>query len=417
MVTLPPAQTLPDAELAAVRAQFPLLAGEMNGKPLAFLDSAASAQKVQAALDAEQAFYIGDYANIHRGVYALSQRATTAYEAARATAAKFLHAPAPSTCIFTRGTTESINLVAQSYARPRLQAGDTILLTGMEHHANIVPWQIVAGQTGAQVIPCPLTEAGEIDRTAFTALLAEHTPKFVAFVHISNSLGTINPAAELTREAKAAGAIVLLDVAQSTPHMPVDVVALGCDFATFSGHKVFGPTGIGVLYGKPEHLAAMEPYQGGGDMIAEVAWTGTTFKDPPERFEAGTPHMAGAVGLAAALEWLMAQDRMAFLAHEEALRVQAEALLAEVPGLKIIGTAPEKASVVSFVMAGAHPHDVGTYLDLEGIAVRTGHHCCQPLMTTLGLPGTTRASFSFYNTPTEVERLAQALHKVARFFG
>ena len=410
------AQYLAEDALCGLRAQFPLLQREVNGKPVAFLDSAASAQKVQAALDAESALYTRSYANIHRAVHTLSQEATTAYENARETAARFLGAPSAKECVFVRGATEAVNLVAQSYARPRLQPGDTILLTGMEHHANIVPWQLVAQQTGAQVIPAAITPEGEIDRADFAAKLAEHAPKIVAFVHISNSLGTINPAKEMVAEAHAAGAVVLLDLAQSAPHVPLDVVELDCDFGVFSGHKVFAPNGIGVLFGKMALLEEMEPYQGGGDMIERVAWSGTTFKGPPERFEAGTPHIAGAVGLAAALQWLMAQDRSAILAHEDALRAETEARLLDVPGLRIIGTASKKASVVSFVLDGTHPHDVGTFLDLEGIAVRTGHHCCQPLMTELGLPGTTRASFAFYNTAEEVERLAKAVHKVAKFF-
>ncbi len=401
-----------DFDVARVRADFPLLARREGARPLAYLDSAASAQKPLAVLDAVRDFDAAHYANIHRGVYRLSEEATAAFEAARAEAARFLRAPDPRGVVFVRGATEAINLVAASWGSVHLRAGDEILLTQLEHHANIVPWQLAAARAGAKVVVCPLTPRGEVDLAAFARLLGPRT-RMAAFAHVSNALGTVNPAAEMTRLAKAAGAAVLIDACQSASHFDIDVAALGADFLCFSGHKVCGPTGIGVLWGRLELLDAMPPYQGGGDMIERVAFAGTTFRAAPERFEAGTPHITGAIGLAAALRYVSAL-RPGAHAHEQRLLALATERLSAIPGLRIVGTAPEKVAVVSFVMDGAHPHDIGTLLDADAVAIRVGHHCCMPLMESLGIPGTARASFAFYNTEEEVLRLEQALLRVRR---
>jgi cysteine desulfurase/selenocysteine lyase len=393
-----------------VRADFPLLARRERGKLLAYLDSAASAQKPRAVIDAVSRYYAEQHANIHRGVYRLSEEATALFEASRAEVARFLRAPDPRGVVFVRGATEAINLVADSWGRAHLRPGDEILLTAMEHHANIVPWQIAAERAGARVVPCPVTPRGEVDLEAFARLLGPRT-RMAAFTHVSNALGTVNPVAEMTRLAKASGAAVLVDACQSASHFEVDVAALGCDFLCFSGHKVCGPTGIGVLWGRPELLDAMPPYQGGGDMIQRVDFAGTTYRAAPERFEAGTPHIAGAVGLAAALRYVAAL-RPAAHAHEQRLLALATERLRAIPGLRIVGEAPEKVAVVSFLLDGAHPHDVGTLLDADAVAVRVGHHCCMPLMSFLGIPGTVRASFAFYNTEEEVLRLESSLRRV-----
>ena len=410
------AQEIAPETLAEVRGAFPILGQKIGDHPLVYLDNAATTQKPLAVIDAVTRYYREDNANIHRGVHALSQRATSAYEDARAAVARFIGAPDTRQIVFTRGTTEAVNLVAWSFARPRLKKGDVILLTEMEHHANIVPWQLVAEATGARVVPAPVTDAGEVDMDAFRKLLEREPVVLAAFVYISNSLGTVNPVETMLAAARAAGVPTLVDAAQAVSQRPVDVAALDCDFLAFSGHKLFGPTGIGVLYGKQAHLEAMPPYQGGGDMIANVSFAGTTFKGPPERFEAGTPHIAGVVGLGAAVEWFEAQPRERLWAHEDALVRRATEGLAGIDGVRIVGTAREKASVVSFLLADAHPHDIGTFLDAEGIAIRAGHHCCQPLMTRYGITGTARASFSIYNTMEEADRLVTAVRRVARFF-
>jgi cysteine desulfurase/selenocysteine lyase len=400
----------------AVRSAFPLLAQEVNGHPLIYLDNAATTQKPSVVIEAIDRYYRADNANIHRGVHALSQRATEDYEAAREAVAQFLGTPDARECVFVRGATEAVNLVAQCYVRPRIHRGTKVLITAMEHHANIVPWQLLRDSCGLELVICPVTQAGEVELATWQALLEEHKPLLASFVHVSNSLGTVNPAKAMIEAAKAAGAAVLLDAAQSTPHFRLNVRELGADFVVFSGHKVFGPTGIGALYGRYELLAEMPPYQGGGDMIQKVTFEKTTYKAPPERFEAGTPHIGGVVGLAAALRFLSELDRAGAEAHEDALRRAAEERLRAIPGLRLIGTAAEKCSVVSFVLESAHPHDIGTFLDQEGIAIRAGHHCTQPLMRSFGLPGTARASFAFYNTMEEVEKLVAGIAKIERFF-
>ena len=400
----------------AVRSDFPILSTEVNGYPLAYLDNAATGQKPRAVIEAIQNYYLTDNANIHRGVHTLSQRATEAYEAARAVAARFLGIENERQLVFVRGATEAVNLVAQSYLKPRIQPGDKILITTMEHHANIVPWQLLRDEKGLELVVCPLNERGGVDLETWQALLHEHRPAMAAFVHASNSLGTINPAREMIRAAKALGIPTLLDAAQSSPHFAINLPALDPDFLVLSAHKLFGPTGVGLLYGRAECLAEMTPYQGGGDMIDTVTFAKTTFKEPPERFEAGTPNIAGVLGFAEALRYLMAMDRKGAEAHENRLRLRAEAALREIPGLRIIGEAEQKVAVVSFTMAEAHSHDIGTFLDQEGIAVRTGHHCCMPLMQSLGLSGTARASFAFYNTEEEVDRLVAGVQKIQRFF-
>jgi cysteine desulfurase / selenocysteine lyase len=403
------------SELSAIRGHFPILRQTVNGKPLAYLDNAATSQKPRCLLDRLERFYLEENANIHRGVHALSQRATEDFEAAREQVADFIGA-ARGEIVFTCGATEAINLVAACLGESRLKRGDTVLITEMEHHANIVPWQLLRERIGIELAVARVGDDGVLDMADFNARLERLRPALVSVVHVSNALGTINPVRELIAAAHGAGAPVLLDVSQSVPHFPVDVRELDCDWLVFSGHKAFGPTGIGVLYGKRERLEAMPPYQGGGDMIESVSFERTVFKAPPERFEAGTPHIAGAIGLAASLRFISGMDRARLLAHELALLEAATDGLSGVPGLRIVGTGPHKAAVVSFVMESAHPHDIASLLDAEGIAIRSGHHCTQPLMTRLGLPGTARASFTFYNSLEEVEALVAALHKIQRFF-
>ena len=403
---------MPAFDVTALRKDFPILGRSVRGRPLTYLDNAATSQKPLAVIKALERYYSEQNANVHRGVHLLSEEATTAYEAARASVAKFLGLQDTRGCVFVRGATEGINLVAECWGRANLQAGDEILLTHLEHHANIVPWQVIAERTGAKVVVTPVTARGEIDLVAFKGLLSTRT-KLVAFAHVSNALGTVNPAAEMTRLAKAAGALVLIDGCQSAAHFKVDVPALGCDFYAFSGHKTFGPTGIGVLWGRPELLDAMPPYQFGGDMIRKVDFAGTTFREAPERFEAGTPDIAGAIGLGVALEYFMPIQAAAH-AHEQSLLAAATERLKAIKGLTIVGEAPEKVAVISFNIEGGHPHDIGTLLDADGIAIRTGHHCCMPLMKHYGLSGTARASFAFYNTLEEVDRLAVSLEKARK---
>jgi len=398
-----------------VRADFPILATEVRGKPLTYLDSAATSQKPQAVIDAVQRYYQFENSNIHRGVHYLSEQATDAYEATRAKAAEFIGAADQDEVIFTRGTTEGINLIAHGFTESVLQAGDEILITHMEHHANIVPWQIAAQQTGAVLKVVPVDDRGVLDMEAFEALLSEKT-KLVSVVHVSNALGTINPVKNIIAMSHARGVPVLVDGAQSIPHMPVSVTELDCDFFVFSGHKICGPTGIGLLWGKRKWLEKLPPYQSGGDMIEKVDFEGTTYKGIPGKFEAGTPHISGVIGLSAAIDYLNGIDRAAALQHELALLASATEQLSAIDGLRIIGTAPEKASVISFLIDEIHPHDIGTFLDAGGVAIRAGHHCTQPLLKRFGVPATARASFAFYNDFEDVERLVTALTKMKQFF-
>ena len=398
-----------------VRNDFTILNTRIGDHPLIYLDNAATTQKPHCVIDALKYYYEKQNANIHRGVHYLGERATEAYEQARDRIAMFLNAASAREIIFVRGATEAINLVAATFGRIQIHEGDEIVLTAMEHHANIVPWQLLAAKTGARIRVVPLNERGELRMDRFESLLNRRT-KLVGVCHISNTLGTINPIAAIIEKAHTSGVPVLVDGAQSVPHMSIDVQALDCDFFVFSGHKVFGPTGIGVLYGKAAHLEAMPPYQGGGDMIEHVSFKTTTFKRPPERFEAGTPHIDGAIGLAVAVDYLQQVGLDAITAYKQELLQYAETILSQIKGLTLVGTARDKAAVISFILDGVHPHDIGTFIDKEGIAIRAGHHCTQPLMETLNLPGTARASFAFYNTKKEVDKLATALHKVYHFF-
>ena len=407
---------LPAYDVQKVRADFPILSREVHGKPLVFLDSGASAQKPRAVIDAISAVYEGEYANIHRGVHYLSVRATELYDEAREKVRAYLNAGKASEIVFTRNTTEAINLVASSFTGQGLQEGDEILVTELEHHANIVPWQLVAERVGAIIRPAPVDDDGLIIMEEFEKLLTPRT-RMVAFTHASNVLGVITPAKEMIRLAHEKGIPVLVDGAQSAVHLKIDVQDLDCDFFTFTGHKLYGPTGIGVLYGKSEHLAAMPPYQGGGDMIKYVTFEKTTFATPPQRFEAGTPHIAGAIGLGAAIDYVNGLGRDAAAAHEHDLLQYATARISEVSGLKLFGTKGEKASIVSFLHDDVHPHDVGTILDQAGIAVRVGLHCAQPLMDRFGISGTVRASFGLYNTRDEIDKLVDALDHVKEIFG
>jgi cysteine desulfurase/selenocysteine lyase len=399
-------------DVEAVRRDFPILAREVHGKPLCYLDNAASSQRPRSVIDAISRYYETSHANVHRGVHRLSQEATDLFEGARETLRRFVNARSTREVIFVRGTTEAINLVAQSYARPRLQPGDEIVISWLEHHANIVPWQMVCEQTGAKLRVAPITRSGEVDFDACVGLLNDRT-RLLALAHVSNALGTVVPVARFIREAKSRGIPVLLDGAQAVPHMKVDVQALDCDFYCFSGHKMCGPTGIGVLYGRDSLLEAMPPWQGGGDMILAVNFERTIYNQLPYKFEAGTPHIAGAVGLARAVEYLEALGLDRIAAAEHQLLDYATRRLTEIPGLTIVGTAAEKAAVVSFTVDRVHPHDLGTILDSQGVAIRTGHHCAMPVMEFFGVPATARASFAFYNTHAEVDRLVDALH-VAR---
>jgi cysteine desulfurase/selenocysteine lyase len=406
-------------DVARVRGQFPLLAapGARRDRPaLAYLDNAATTQKPEAVLAAMDRFYRERYGPVARGVHRLSAEATGAYEAARARAARFLGAGEAGEIVFVRGTTEAINLVAASFARPRLAPGDEILVTELEHHSNIVPWQLACEATGARLVPVPISESGEVDPDEFSRRLGPRT-RMAAVAQVSNALGTVLPVVELARRAHAAGVPILVDGAQSAPHQPVDVAALGCDFFAFSGHKVYGPTAIGVLWGRRELLAAMPPWQGGGGMIRSVEFERTTYDDPPRRFEAGTPAVVEAIGLAAALDWIDGLGRAAVGAWETALAERARRGLAAIPGVRLIGEARERGPVVSFVVDGIHAHDLGTALDHHGIAVRAGHHCAQPVMRRFGVPASVRASFAAYNEPAEVDRLLAAVEQACRLFG
>ena len=415
MVAHPYPAAPPAFDAERVRRDFPILETVVNGHPLVYLDSAASAQRPRAVLRAVEDYETHSHANVHRGVHALSQAATGAYEGARERVRRFINARTTREIIFVRGTTEGINLVAQAFARPRLRAGDEILISALEHHANIVPWQLVCEQTGAALKVAPINARGELELEEFLALLTPRT-RLVAVAHVSNALGTVLPVKRIIEAAHGVGAVVLIDGAQAAPHMSVDVRALGADFYAFSGHKLYGPTGIGVLYGREELLAAMPPWQGGGDMILTVSFEKTTYNELPWKFEAGTPNISGAVGLAAAMDYLEGLGLEAVGAHEQRLLELATAQLARLPDIEIIGTAAHKASVLSFTMKGVHPHDLGTVLDAEGVAVRTGHHCAMPVMTFFGLPATARASFACYNTEHDVAELVRALRKAREVF-
>jgi cysteine desulfurase / selenocysteine lyase len=402
-------------DVLALRREFPVLARSVHGKPLAYLDNGASAQRPNAVIDAVDDYERHHHANIHRGVHTLSQEATALYEGARDRLVRFINARSRHEVIFVRGTTEAINLVAQSYARPILKAGDEILITYLEHHANIVPWQILCEQTGAKLLAAPMDARGEIHVESVEALMSPRT-RLLACAHVSNALGTVLPIRRLIGAAKARGITTLIDGAQAVPHMAVDVQALGCDFYAFSGHKLFGPTGIGVLYGRETLLDRMPPWQGGGDMILAVSFDKTTYNSLPYKFEAGTPNISGAIGLGAAVDFLSALDREAAHAHEHSLLDYATRTLSKIDDLRIIGTASDKASLISFVVAGVHPHDLGTILDEDGIAVRTGHHCAMPVMEFFKVPATARASFAFYNTFEELDRLAAAIIRARAIF-
>jgi cysteine desulfurase/selenocysteine lyase len=411
-----PRKTSPAFDVWKVRGDFPILRREVNGKPLVYLDNAATAQKPQVVIDTLDRFYREENSNVHRGVHFLSQLATEEYEKARVAVQRFLNAAEPREIIFVRGTTEGINLVASSFGRSNVRSGDEILVSAMEHHSNIVPWQILCEEKGAVLRVIPINDAGELRLDELEKLLTSKT-RLVALVHLSNALGTLNPVRPIIEMAHRRGIPVLLDGAQAAPHLKVDVRELDCDFYAFSGHKLYGPTGIGALYGKARLLEAMPPYQGGGEMISSVTFEKTTYNTIPNKFEAGTPHVAGAVGLAAAIDYLSALDREAVEAYEHELLSYATEALRQIPGLRIIGTAREKAGVISFVLDGIHPHDIGTIVDQEGIAIRTGHHCAQPVMDRFGVPATARASLAFYNTKEEIDALVNSLHKVKEVFG
>jgi cysteine desulfurase/selenocysteine lyase len=418
MMTASPASasgSAPRLDVERVRRDFPALHQRVHGKPLVYLDSAATAHKPQAVLDATMRFYSADNANVHRGVHELSERATRSYEGARETVRRFLNAADTKEIIFVRGATEAVNLIAQTFGRKNVKPGDEIVITAMEHHSNIVPWQLLCEERGAVLKVAPINDRGELQLEALEALLTPKT-RLLAAVHVSNALGTINPVKEMIALAHQKGVPVLLDGAQAVPHLPVDVRALDCDFYVFSGHKVFGPTGIGVLYGKAALLEAMPPYQGGGDMILSVSFDKTVYNRLPYRFEAGTPNIAGAIGLGAALEYVEALGREAISAYEHELLVYGTRLLEQVPGLSLVGTARVKAGILSFVLEDVHPHDLGTILDREGIAIRSGHHCAQPLMQRFGVAATARASLAFYNTREELDTLAGALKHAAEVF-
>jgi len=395
-------------DLTAVRADFPILARPIRGKPLVYLDNGASAQRPRAVIDAERRYAEESHANVHRGVHTLSQRATDAFEGARERVRRFLNARSTREIIFTRGTTESINLVAQSYARPRLGPGDEILVTHLEHHANIVPWQMVCAATGARLVPVPINDRGEVDPADVRARLNSRT-RLLGIAHVSNALGTVLPVAEIIAIAHAAGVPVLVDGAQAVPHLRIDVQALDADFYVFSGHKLYGPDGIGVLYGREALLESMPPWQGGGDMILHVSFDGTTYNELPYKFEAGTPHMSGAVGLAAAIDYVEHIGLEKIGAWESTLLAYAHERLQAIEGLRVIGTAAHKAGLVSFVVDGVHPHDLGTILDEQGVAIRTGHHCAMPAIEFFKVPATARASFGLYTTLDDIDRLADAV--------
>ena len=402
-------------DVQKVRGDFPILTQRIHGKALVYLDNAATTQKPRAVIDAMVRSYAEDNANIHRGVHLLSERATRAYEEARDKVQKFLHAPSSREIIFVRGTTEAINLVAQTFGRANVGKGDEVLITEMEHHSNIVPWQMLCEEKGAQLKVLPITDEGELRIDLLDGMLTDRT-RIVAVAHVSNSLGTINPIATIVEKAHARGIPVLVDGAQAVAHMRVDVQALGADFYAFSGHKLFGPTGIGVLWGRLALLEAMPPYQGGGDMISAVTFKKTTYNVVPNKFEAGTPNIAGSVGLGAAIDYVGSLDFNALQAHESDLLAYGTKALTAAPGIRIVETAAHKASVLSFVMEDVHPHDIGTILDQQGVAIRTGHHCTQPLMERLCVPATARASLALYNTKEEIDALVDALGKVREIF-
>ena len=403
-------------DVRRVREDFPILGQMVHGKPLVYLDNAATSQKPLAVIEAERRFYLEDCANIHRGVHLLSERATKAYEEVRLKIQHMLNAPETRQIVFVRGTTEAINLVVSSYARRKLQPGDEVVITAMEHHANIVPWQMLREEKGIVLRIAPISDRGEIVFEEFEKLLGPRT-RFVSVTHVSNVLGTINPVREMVQTAHRLNIPVLVDGAQAAPHMKIDVQELDCDFYAFSSHKVFGPTGVGALYGKMRLLESMPPYQGGGDMISSVSFEKTTYNTVPYKFEAGTPNIAATIGLGAAIDYVNSLGIENLARHEHELLAYATEKLSQIPGVRIIGTAREKASVVSFVLDGVHPHDVGTVLDQEGIAVRTGHHCAQPLMERFKVPATARASLAFYNTKEEIDTLAEAIEKVKQIFG
>tara|TARA_B100001765_G_scaffold39848_1_gene22531 strand:- start:527 stop:1762 length:1236 start_codon:yes stop_codon:yes gene_type:complete len=402
-------------DVARIREDFPVLHQMVNGKPLVYLDNAATTQKPQAVIDALVRYYSADNSNVHRGVHTLSQRATEDYDSGRSKVRQFLNAASDEEIIFVKGTTDGINLVAHSYARHHLGEGDEIIISTMEHHSNIIPWQVLCQEKGAHLRVIPISDAGELLMDEYESLLSSRT-KLVAITHVSNVLGTVNPIKQIVEMAHSQGVPVLVDGAQATPHMPVDVQKLGCDFYVFSGHKIYGPTGIGVLYGKAELLEAMPPYQLGSDMIKSVTFERTVYNDLPYKFEAGTPNIAGVIGMGAAIDYLteIGMDRIDN--YEHGLLEYGTECLSGIDGVKIVGNAPGKASVLSFVMDCAHPHDIGTILDTEGVAIRTGHHCAQPLMNRYGVPATARASLSFYNTRDEVDLLVKAIDRVIEVF-
>jgi cysteine desulfurase/selenocysteine lyase len=402
-------------DVAAVRRQFPILSRSIHGKPLSFLDNAASSQRPLSVINAVDDYERHHHANIHRGVHTLSQEATALYEKARERVARFINARSSAEIIFVRGTTEGINLVTQSFARTTLKAGDEVLITHLEHHSNIVPWQMVCEQTGAKLVVAPIDARGDVTLEAVTQLMGPRT-KILACAHVSNALGTVLPVKALIGAAKSRGITTLLDGAQAVAHLPVDVQDLGCDFYAFSGHKMYGPTGVGVLYGREQLLERMPPWQGGGEMILAVSFEKTTFNGLPNKFEAGTPNISGGVGLGAAVDFISALDRDAAHAHETALLDHATRILSSMPGLTIVGTAPLKTSLVSFTVEGVHPHDLGTILDEDGVAVRTGHHCAMPVMEFFKLPATARASFAIYNTHEEIDRLAAGIERARKIF-
>lgn len=402
-------------DVERIRGDFPVLRQTVNGKPLVYLDNAASSQVPQVVIDRGSIYLEHEHSNIHRGVHYLSQKATTAYEGAREKVKRFINARDAKECIFVRGTTEGINLVMHGYGRKFIGAEDEIVISAMEHHANIVPWQMLCEEKGARLRVIPMNDAGELLLDEYETLLNERT-KLVAIAHVSNALGTVNPVREMTEQAHKYGVPVLIDGAQSAPHMPIDVQHLGCDFYAFSGHKMYAPTGSGVVYGKAEWLEQMNPFQGGGDMIRSVTFEKTTYAGLPNKFEAGTPAIASQIGLGAAIDYLNTIGREAAAAHEAALLRYATERLSAIEGVRIIGTARQKASVISFVIDDIHPHDIGTILDQEGIAVRAGHHCAQPVMQRFNLPATARASFAFYNTKEEVDMLAQTIERVIQIF-
>lgn len=415
------AQQVPDILSAAptitgCRHHFPVLRQWVNGRPLVYLDNAATSQKPQVVIDAIMRYYETENSNIHRGVHYLSERATEAYESVRVRVAQFLNAPTPKEIVFVRGTTEGINLVANSYSRAALRPGDEVLISEMEHHSNIVPWQIVCQERGTVLRVIPMDDRGELIPDQFEKLFTDRT-KILALTHVSNALGTINPVKAMIATAHRRGVAVLIDGAQAVPHMKVDVQDLDADFYVFSAHKMFGPTGVGILYGKSKYLEAMPPYQGGGDMIKSVSFEKTVYADPPQKFEAGTPNIGGGIGLGAAIEYIYQLDMDSLRAHEHMLLMYATEMVSAIPGVRIIGTAREKAGVLSFVVDGIHPHDIGTILDADGIAIRTGHHCAQPVMKHFNLPATARASFAFYNTKEEIDALVRGIYRAKEVLG